>query len=78
MLVLLEVLVLYRLFLRGEGGGNVLFILRDGVKSALTPCPSPFAKSAPEEGRVLNFVPRNNLGRSPLPERFLRRERGRG
>jgi len=26
------------------------------VLAALTPCPSPLAKSAPEEGRVLNFL----------------------
>jgi len=61
---------------------------------ALTPCPSPLAKSAPGEGSVLSFsclFPKKaplslaflelrgrNLGSSPLPERFLRGERGRG
>jgi len=70
-------------------------------RAALTPCPSPLAKSAPGEGRVLNFPlgivkdfplsrsafcegrresskfsPRNSKGLSPLPERFLRGEKG--
>jgi len=27
----------------------------DGAKNALTPCPSPLAKSAPGEGRVLYY-----------------------
>jgi len=54
------------------------YTLRDDVKSALTPCPSPFAKSAPEEGSVLSYFEERNLELSPLPERFLRRERGRG
>jgi len=26
------------------------------LPAALTPCPSPLAKSAPEEGSVLNFL----------------------
>jgi len=46
--------------------------------AALTPCPSPLAKSAPGEGRVLSYFAGENLERSPLPERFLRGERGRG
>jgi len=45
--------------------------------AALTPCPSPLAKSTLGEGSFLSYS-RRKLESSPLPERFLRGERGRG
>jgi len=30
-------------------------VMKKKLTTALTPCPSPLAKSAPEEGRVLSY-----------------------
>ncbi len=50
------------------------------LRKLINPHPLPLSPRKKRSGRGerSKFSPRNNLGRSPLPERFLRGERGRG